>query len=349
MQCFPVFLCPLSWLRILLLFFLFTAHSAVAANDYLDDQKKTMAAQVQHAIYNDNFAAADSIGQELLILYPNDPMGPFCQAASLLGRMFDREESEPRDSLFAWLDVTDSLAAQVMDSCDVPTFAWICFFRGHVRSYRAMWESKFGSNFRAMRLGLKARSEYDKGWQFDSSCYDLCLGLGLFHYWKSAKGGLLRRLHILKDEMQLGIDELELAADSSSISREASRNFLIWIWLDQEQYDSALVLSLQMAEQFPDGKMFLWPLAETYLRMERFQEAADVYGRLQIKLTADVGNYYDLIECDFQLYRCYEQLNDSDGTQRVADRFHSYSDRIPKETDRRQRHQLKLLSRASGN
>lgn len=329
------------------LFLLISAPSIKAADSYLDNNKKTMAVQVQRAIYNDDFKAADSIGQKLLEVYPSDPLGPFCQAATLLGRMFDQEEAEPRDSLFAWLDMTDSRASQIMDTSNAATSAWMSFFRGHVRSYRALWESKFGSNFRALRLGFGARSEYERGWKFDSSCYDICLGLGLYHYWKSAKGGLLRTLHILKDEMQKGIDELRRAADSSSISSEAAHNSLIWIWLDRKQYDSALVLSRQMAQQFPDGKLFLWPLAETYTRMERFGEAAEVYTKLRLKLEDYTGNYYNLIECDYQLYRCFEKLDDNDRTQMVADRFRTYRDQIPKETNRRQRHKLKLLSRAS--
>lgn len=329
------------------LFLLMFAPSIKAADSYLDNNKKTMAVQVQHAIYNDDFATADSIGRKLLEVYPSDPLGPFCRAATLLGRMFDQEEPEPCDSLFAWLDMTDSLTSQIMDTSNAATSAWMSFFRGHVRSYRAMWELKFGSNFRALRLGLGARTEYDQGWQIDSSCYDLCLGLGLYHYWKSAKGGLLRTLHILKDEMQKGIDELRRAADSSSISSEAARNSLIWIWLDRKQYDSALVLSLQMAQQFPDGKLFLWPLAETYYRMGRFSDAADVYTKLRLKLEDDIGNHFNLIECDYQLYRCFEELENNDGTQMVSDRFRTYRDQIPKETNHRQRHKLKLLSRAS--
>lgn len=357
----PVFLCPnlpdrlrnagkSCLLPVLVIFIWASSIGAETTEDsYLDDNEKTMAVQVQHAIYNDDFIVADSMGQKLMELYPGDPLGPFCQAATLLGRMFDQEEAEPRDSLFEWLDTTDSLASQIMDTSSAGTAAWMSFFRGHVRSYQAMWESKFGSKFRALCLGFDAHSEYEQGRQFDSSCYDLCLGLGLYHYWKSSKGGLLRRLRILKNEMQRGIDELYLAADSSSISCEAARNSLVWIWLDRKQYDSALVISQQMARQFPEGKLFLWPLAETYFRMKRFSDAADVYTNLRSKLEPEVGNYYNLVECDYQLYRCYEELNDSDGIQMIVDRFRTYREQIPKETSRRQRQKLKFLSRASAN
>jgi len=319
----------------------------VVADDYLDSTKQLLAVQVQHAIFNDQFTTADSLGQYLTTVYPGDPIGPFCRAATLLAVMFDKEEAEPRDSLFARLDEADSLAGPVLDSCSNSTAAWMCFFRGHVRSYRAMWEARCGSKYKAMRLGFDARSEYEKGREFDSGCYDLCLGLGLYHYWKSAKGGILRMVRILKNEMQLGIDELRLAADSSMISREAARNSLIWIWLDRKEYDSAIVLCDEMAAQFPNGKVFLWPAAQARFEKKQFAKAIDLYDELRLRLESDVGNYYNIVECDYQLYRCYEELDDAKAIALLVQRFRDYRDRIAEETARRQSDKLKFLNRVA--
>ncbi len=321
--------------------------SAGSAELYLNDDKKELAIGVQHAIYNDDFALADSLGCLLGELFPDDPMGPFSRAASLLGEMFDREEPIESERFFDLLDTADSLASQVIDTASPGTAAWMAFYRGHVRSYRALWESRFGSSIRAIRLGYAARSEYERGLEYDSSCYDLCLGLGLYHYWKSAKGGILRRLRILKNEMDRGIAELRLAADSSAISREAARNSLIWVWLDRQQYDSAIVLCQEMSATFPDGKLFLWPLAEAYFRSKNYQQAAKVYQQLRHKLASDPGNYYNLIECDYQLYRCCDELGLDDEACSVTRRASEYFDEMPKETRRRQRSRMASLDRAA--
>ncbi len=349
MDLFPVFSClkpPVCRLAVPLVLLSLVAQG-LKAEEYLDSTKQTLAIQVQHAIYNDDFALADSIGQVLIDKYAEDPIGPFSRSAALLGRMFDREEAEPRDSLLALLDIADSLAGCIRDTCSNATAAWMSFFRGHVRSYRAMYESRFGSKLKALRLGFDILSEYEKGREFDSSCYDLYLGLGLYHYWKSSKGGILRKVRILKNEMQRGIDELRLAADSSRISREAARNSLIWIWLDQKEYDSALTLSLRMSEQFPDGKLFLWPAAQAYFKKKQFSKAAGIYNRLRQRLEADPGNYYNLIECDYQLYRCYEEPGDTVSMKSLLERFRGYREQIPDDTSRRQRDKLKYLIQAA--
>ncbi len=317
------------------------------ADEYLDSHKRELAIGVQHAIYNDDFVLADSLGCLLGELFPDDPMGPFSRAASLLGEMFDREEPWESERFFNLLDTADSLTSQIIDTASPGTAAWMAFYRGHVRSYRALWESRFGSSIRAIRLGYAARSEYERGLEYDSSCYDLYFGLGLYHYWKSAKGGILRRLRILKNEMARGIAELRLAADSSAISCEAARSSLIWVWLDRQQYDSAIVLCQEMSATFPDGKLFLWPLAEAYFRSKNYQQAAEVYQQLRYKLVSEPGNYYNLIECDYQLYQCYDELGMDDEVRSVARRASEYSDEMPKDTRRRQRSKIAFLSRAA--
>ncbi len=321
--------------------------SAGSAELYLNDGKRELAIGVQQAIYNDDFVIADHLGRLLGERYPGDPMGAFSRAAVLLGEMFDREESIESERFFDLLDTADSLASQIIDTASPGTAAWMAFYRGHVRSYRALWESRFGSSIRAIRLGYAARSEYERGLEYDSSCYDLYLGLGLYHYWKSAKGGILRRLRILKNEMERGIAELRLAADSSAISREAARSSLIWVWLDRQQYNSAMAVSEEMADRFPEGKLFLWPLAEAYFRSKSYQQATEVYQRLRHMLTADPGNYYNLVECDYRLYECYDELGLDDEARSVARRASEYSDEMPKDTRRRQRSKMASLGRAA--
>jgi len=333
------------WLPTTTALLILTASATGAVEPYFDDDKKQQAVGVQHAIYSDDFEMADSLGRLLSERYSDDPLGPFCRAAALLGKMFDREEAIDTERFFAWLDEADSLATAPSDTASPNRAAWMAFYRGHVRSYRALWESRFGSSVRAIRSGYSARSEYERGLEIDSTCYDLYLGLGLYHYWKSAKGGILRRLKILKNEMERGVAELRLAADSSAISREAARNSLIWVRVDRKQYDSAIVVSREMAERFPRGKLFLWPLAEAYYRSEDYEQATHVYHQLRNKLATDPGNFYNLIECDYHLYRCYDELDRDDEARAVARCVTEYLSEIPEETGRRQCSKLAFLMR----
>ena len=48
---------------------------------------------------------------------------------------------------------------------------------------------------------------------------------------------------IFSNDKQKGIQELYLTVDSSRISAATARNALIYIWLDQDEYDSVITIS----------------------------------------------------------------------------------------------------------
>lgn len=102
-----------------------------------------------------------------------------------------------------------------------------------------------------------------------------------------------------------------------------------------------------MSATFPDGKLFLWPLAEAYFRSKNYLQAAEVYQQLRDKLISEPGNYYNLIECDYQLYRCCDELGLDDEARSVARRAFEYFDEMPKDTRRRQRSKIASLGRAA--
>jgi hypothetical protein len=243
------------------------------------------------------------------------------------------------------LDSVDALTLQILDTCDVAAAAWMYLYRGHSKAYRSLWESRFGSFMSALTLGLATIDQYQAGLQQDSSLYDLYAGIGSYHYWKSARAGFLKWLGIFKDEKDLGIAELHLAADSSLLHRELAGSALIWIWLDRKEYDSAIVLAREFVARYPEGKTFRWPLAQALFRQTRYREAADEFTRIRRQLTQNPGNYYNLIQCDYYLTKCFTWLSEREETRAAAGRVRDYHDLVPDKTLRRQQTKLNLLLR----
>ncbi|MEW5923007.1 MAG: hypothetical protein AB1746_03380, partial [Candidatus Zixiibacteriota bacterium] len=215
-------------------------------------------------------------------------------------------------------------------------------------AYRALWESRFRSNFSAVKLGMKARGAYQDGLDIDSTLYDLYVGMGTYHYWKSVKSGILRSAGLFKDEREKGIEEIEKAADSSLFSKDAARSALIWILIDREEYDSAIVLAQSLYEKFPMGKTFLWPQAEAYLKSERFADAARVYSGIRQSLLNNPGNYYNFIECSYQLHKVLNETGDLNGMKKIIIDVRANFDNIPKETRRKQKQKLAYLLKQDG-
>ncbi len=319
---------------------------SLASAEYLDSLKQHLLVQVQEEIYRDDFVAADSLSEMLNLAYPGDPAGPFCEGATLLSHMFADEDNFAQEEFEDLMDSVMVLAAQAMDTCQSGTAAWMHLFCGHAQSHRSLHQARFGSLVTALRTALEAKDHYEAGLEEDEYCYDLYFGLGLYHYWKSAKVGLLRQIGIFSDDIERGLGELQLAADSSAISREAARNGLIWIWLDRRQFDTTISTCQTMLEEYPGGTVFLWPMAQAYFAAGQTVKAIDIYQTLRERMVDEPGNYYNLIECDFNLVMAYQELGSRDRTVAAARQVRNYSELIPSSTALRQRDKLAYIKRA---
>ena len=160
----------------------------------------------QAAMLNGNYGAAHEIISRLYPDDSSDPAGYIFRATVLQAEMIEAEENLSGDKLKLLCDSTKQSAEIKLNNCSASDSALCYLYIGHQYSYRALWEARFGSKFSALKNGYKARGQYQKGLEIDSTLYDLYLGLGSFHYWKSVKSGILGSLGIFKDERQKGIN-----------------------------------------------------------------------------------------------------------------------------------------------
>ena len=318
-----------------------------AAGGYLEREKATTLVEIQELLFNERFGQADSACADLVARQPDDPAGYLFRAATLFSEMARHEENLYPVRFHRLLDTVDSLASAVLDTASTNTAAWMYLFSGHARVYRSLWEARFGAFTSSLRQGMAARSEYEKGLKRDSTLYDLYFGLGSYHYWKSAKAGILRWLGFFKNEKAKGLAELYRAADSSIVSREAARNSLIWIWLDLKQYDSAVAISREMFTRYPGGTVLLWTMAEAYFGNHDYRDALRTFLLLRKRLESQPGNYFNLIDCDYRLYRCYEKLDRKDLARQVAKEVAAYYGEVPSKTRQKQRTKLAYLRRVA--
>ncbi len=326
--------------------FLWSA-SATSADSYLTDGKKEMLLTAQEHLLNDRFESAHATLDSLIDRDSSDPVGYLYKAAVYLGQMTDAEQELHTETFKALIDTVFTLASHRTDSARVREAAWMKLCEGHAHAYRSLWESRFGSFTSALKHAFRGKSSYEDGLRFDSTLYDLYGGLGMYHYWKSAKAGILRWIGVFKNDKEKGIEELYLAADSSLLSHDIARNALIWIWLDMGRYDSVITACREQMNLFPDGKLFLWPLAQAYFEKKQFHLAAETYASLRTRLAELPGNYFNLVECDYRLNRCYDKLDMDELAIVTAKRVENYYDSIPDRTRRKQRSKLNFLRRVA--
>ena len=310
---------------------------------YLSPIQKEYMLKAQAYLYNDSFNQAHYYLDSVIAIFPFDPVGYLFKGAVYLAEMTDSEDDIHSEEFFEMLETSRLLVDFQMDKNDSLKCAWMQLCLGHAAAYEALWESRYGSLTGAIKKGLQAKKHYEQGLRYDSTLYDLYGGLGMYHYWKSAKAGILRYLGIFRNDKNKGIAELYLAMDSSVISGYASRNSLIWIWLDKKEYDSVVYICDEMQKLFPYGKMFLWPKAYAYFKKEDFERSSEVYIKLRKMLEQEPGNYFNIIECDYALWQCAEELNDDKLKELITKSYRSYCDIIPTRTAKRQKSKISYL------
>lgn len=331
-------------------FFLFvpiflTSARVQSQNIYMDSAKAAQLMFIQELLLDDDYFAGDTAYLSYIDRYPDDPAGYLFRAGLLMADMTDKESDYRSIAFTGMLDSARSIIAPRLDTCSDKTAAWMYLLRGHADAYEAMWESRFGSFFSAISLGMSAKGEYDRGLARDSGNYDLYAGLGAYHYWKSVKAGLLRSVGIFRNDIQRGIDELYLAADSSLIHRAATRTALIWIWLDRKEYDSVISIATELSQRYPGSRTLLWPIAQAWFSKNEYDSALSVYSELRRRLIREPGNYVNLIECDYHICKCLGWLSRSEDVKVATRRFYEYADNIPEETRRRESSRINYLKR----
>lgn len=317
------------------------------SDPFLTNERKRFLLEVQRLLFDDQFHAADSLISKYRSTDTNDPTGLLFAAGSLMTQMTDREEEITPDLFKSLVDSCLDITKPMLEVATPREQAWLHLIRGHAHAYRSLYSSRFGSFTAAIDHGFDAKGEYERGLKADSTLYDLHFGLGSFHYWKSAKAGFLRWIGLFRNDKAKGIRELQLAADSSLVSREAARNALIWVYFDNDKFEQAHELVDSALTQYPNGRTFLWPLAQAQYERKEYLAAITTYGELRRRLERQPGNYYNLIECDYYLTKCHAELDQEDQAKLAAMKFAEYYAELTKSVRERQNGNLSYLKKVA--
>jgi len=333
-------------MKYLICFIWLSAFTPLSATTLLTPEKIEIIHSGEEALLNARWDQAYRTYDSLCTIDSSDPVGYLYRAVVLQTEMTDREEVFRKREFTRLLDKAERLAENYMNGgCSKRDSAICQLYIGHQHAYRAVWETRFGSSISAITYGFKAKGAYQKGLEIDSTFYDLYLGMGSYHYWKSVKSGFLRYTGIFNDDREQGIEEIHLAIDSSLISRDAAKSSLIYILMNEKKYDSAILISDEMYERYPEGNFFLWPIAESYREMDNHEKTREYYKLLYDRLKEKPGNYYNLIEAVYYYYLACEKLDCRDEAYpAVKELIEAYRD-IPREIVRKQRTKLTYLRR----
>ncbi len=254
------------------------------------------------------------------------------------GEMFDREDYSTRPEFDSLINKALSLAEKAIAENRNP--AWAHLTRGNAYAYIATLETKVGSWWGALCKGLAAKDEYLEALKLDTTLYDAYLGLGSYHYWKSAKTEFINWLPLIPDRKDEGCAELRLSIDSSLFSGDLAANSLLWIDLDWGRFDEAHDIATRLRREFPDSRLFTWGLAISSYYGRHLREALESFGRIldMIEHQPEQNNF-NTIECRFYRARIFQMLHEKDKAITELQTLLSYP--VSEEIKDRQQEKLK--------
>ncbi len=299
----------------------------------------------QNAIFDEDWQQAKFIADSISNSDSKSPYSFLIRAGAFQAEMFSREEKGDEEYMTLLLDSAEIALESCLQSANHKDSALILYFMGNCHAYRSLWEAKFGSIITAVKQGFRARDSYELGITIDSGLPDLFLGIGAYRYWKSAKSGVLRWSGIVKDERQLGIEQVQHAVENAIVSPDGARSALMWILINEKDYQAAVEIAKGLVKKHPNGATFLWPLAQCYASMNKYSLARDTYLSIRSRLIINPGNQINLLKTDYAIYRLAQKLDDKTTIELVGEGFKEYSRYTPRKTRRLLRDEYRILKR----
>jgi tetratricopeptide (TPR) repeat protein len=253
---------------------------------------------------NDRFRTADSIFAGIASEFVTSPIGPLFAAGNVQAEMLDTESLARLRDFEQYINEAESRARR-SDSLRFSR-AEVEFALGVAAGYRAVYESKWGGMFAALKQGLRAKRHFQQALELDSSLCDANLGLGTYYYWKSAKTDWINWLPIVADERERGLALLERTIGCGQYARETARAALAGALITEGRFAVAIAHAETLATMFPNAKGPLWLKAKAHYAMYEWDEAAGLFDSLEARIRENgAGNYFNLIECAYYRAQCH--------------------------------------------
>jgi tetratricopeptide (TPR) repeat protein len=187
------------------------------------------------------------------------PLGKIYLAAVLIAESFDYQAEYDHNKITAYLEVAKKISERLLknDKNNI----WNKYYYALSEGYSAYYDALREKWLSAFSTGVNSVSAFEDCLNTDPDFYESMIALGSYKFWKSKKTEFLNWLPFIDDEKDLGISYLQNAVKHSGYNSHLAVYSLIWIYIEQKQYDKAIMLSEDALKNYPDSRMFKWGLA----------------------------------------------------------------------------------------
>jgi len=271
--------------RILFLLFIILFHTQLNSQVFPDERVDYLLKEGITNIVKQDYSGAQVFFNSLDKEFPGLPLGKIYLAANKIAEAFDYAEDFDETFILENLEEAKEQAEELINTKQ--DSIWYHYFYALAEGYTAYFHGMNESWFSALSTGINAISEFEKMLVADDNFYEAYIAIGTFEYWKSRKMEFMNWLPFNNDTRKIGIDRLIVAIDSSSYNSYLAINSLIWIYIDQKKYETAIEISDRALSEFPNSRTFKWGMARAY---------EEINPKKAIELYLEILNSYPTIK-----------------------------------------------------
>jgi len=213
-------------------------------------------------IVNQQYAKANKYFEQLALDYPELPFGKIYLAASKIAEAYDYKNEYDIDYIESNLQEAREQAEELL-STDEDNL-WFNYYYALAEGYIAYFDAIRGDWFSALSTGMNSISTFGNCLNIDNNFYEAYIAIGTYEYWVSRRTEFLDWMPFYEDETEIGIEKLRTAIKSASYNSHLAVNSLIWIYIDQKDFKTAIEIGQKAVNEFPDSRYFKWGLARAY-------------------------------------------------------------------------------------
>lgn len=274
--------------------------------------------------------------------YPDLPFGNIYLAANKIALAVDNGEAFDEGFISSRFNQAEKQIDRLLSKNE--NSAWNQYFAALEKGYYAYYKALNKDYISAFSSGLSSVSKFEKCLKLDSSFYEAYIAIGSYKYWKSAKTEFLRWLPFVNDEKELGVNYLKHALSKKTYNYVLAQNSLLWIYLNQKDYQNAVKLAESVLREYPENRSFRWGLGQAYQRINK-PRAIEVFTLLLKSFTDQANNnhyneiilknrlavlYHETGDDKKALIMCNEILSASQLSEYVKDKLDDRMDRVRK-------------------
>lgn len=252
---------------------------------------------------------------------PEDYRAYFYLAATLNSKMIHFENEVGYEKFDAAIDKALDLIDSRLEQSETvgdSLLADFLFYKGSAYGYRAYHQGNGGQWLAALSNGLKSIGYLNDTLEKDSTYYAAYLGIGVYKYWRYSRLRFISWLPFVPDDREQGIKMIKQAIVLDSLSRYMAMHQLVYILLDYDRMDEAILLAEKITSKYPKSQFMWWAHAHAFYKNGDYNKAEESYLTLYSLIEEDQKrNLSHLLKCNLKLALIYKEL---DETQKCKDR-----------------------------